>query len=415
MKLIILTPNYPRKGALMNGFFIHQQVKALRELGVDCHVILTYNWFPTFGLHRLHPYWKSGYVRKHALLSEHEGVPIHQVPVFIKMPSRFFHEDPYQREASAIIQYIKGNKMLRDAGLIYANFLTDYGYIGTLIKQKLGIKLVAIARGDDVHAWPENDPRLVSNIQVVLRNADLILANSRRLAGDLKKWFEVGFERVIGVVYNGIDYDRFTPVKVSPEKETLRNKFNLPTEHKFLLCVATPVALKGWFELMDAIEHLREEFIGWKLVAVTPKRSGRDAINLNNEAVKRNIHHFFIWLGSVDPEDMPDCYRAMDAFVLPSYNEGLSNSVLEAMACGLPVVVTDVGGHSEFIRTEENGVLIRPQSTQDLVQSLRKILTHERYRLGISMQARDGALSIGSYRANAQNLISYFKNNLVER
>lgn len=411
MKVIVLTPNYPRKGAMMNGYFIHQQIKALRELGVDCQVLLTHNWFPLFGLHKLHPYWRLGLKQKSSYLPQYEDVPIHHVPVYVKMPSRFFYDDPYERESGAIIRYIQNNKSLDTADWLYANFLTDSGYIGALIKQKLGIKLATMARGDDVHAWPESKPALVANLRAVFRNADILLANSKRLSEDLQHWFEPGFARGVSVVYNGVDYHRFSPAD-SNEKDRLQKKWGLPLGHKFLLCVATPVVLKGWLELLDAIKMLGEDFNEWKLIAVTPLRDSPDTLDLNYEAKKRGIESHVILLGSVNPVDMPDCYRAMDAFILPSYNEGFSNSVLEAMATGLAVIATDVGGHKEVIDNEINGFLIEPQNTQAIVSSLRRLVTNDLVKNRISSAARlEVKNRIGTFKENAvklKNLLEHF-------
>ena len=107
MKVLVLTNNYPQKNALYNGIFIHQQVKALQQLGVECHVLLLHTWYPRFGLHRYHPYWREGHKMRNTFFEEFEGVKIHSVPMFVRMPSRLFKESYYDKAARAIIKYIK--------------------------------------------------------------------------------------------------------------------------------------------------------------------------------------------------------------------------------------------------------------------------------------------------------------------
>ncbi len=407
MKIIILTPNYPRQDANMNGIFIHQQIKALGGQGVDCHVLLTYNWYPPFGLHRLHSYWRRGFDLKKSFLTNHEGVHIHHVPVAIKLPSRFFPEDPYHREAKAIFRYIKRNKHLKNADWIYAHFLTDSGYIGTIVKKLLGIKLAVIARGDDVHAWPKKNPWLISHIREVIESADLLLANSKVLANDTIEWAEKKPRFDIRVVYNGIDGERYKPIVSANERLILRKKFGLPLQNNLLLCVAAPIELKGWLELFDAIQKIGNDFANWKLIAVTPGRDYLMKLDLNAEVVKRGIDDRFVLLGQVDTELMPDCYNAMDAFVLASHNEGLSNAVLEAMASGLPVITTNVGGHREFIVNGENGVLVDPFNVDMLTEAIFKVIRGDGFRHHLSLNARRGALSLGSYESNAFLLKQY--------
>jgi len=244
---------------------------------------------------------------------------------------------------------------------------------------------------------------------VVCREADILLANSKRLSEDLRTWFESDFERNVSVIYNGVDFDRFRPVEDDIEKKELQKKWGLPSGYKFLICVATPVILKGWIELMDAIKNLGEDFSGWKLIAVTTPRNGADALDINKEAKKRGIGQHVIWLGSIDPIHMPDCYRAIDAFILPSHNEGMSNAVVEALASGLPVVTTDVGGHREFIDSDVNGFLIQPNHTDELIAALEKIIGDEKFRKDIASYAREGALRIGSYSQNAKLLLKLFE------
>lgn len=404
MKVIVLTRNYPRKNALMNGYFIHQQIRALIELGVDCHVILTYNWFPPFGLHKYHTYWRQGFALKEMFFEMYEGVPIHHVPVKIKMPSRIFPENTYEREANAIVRYIRKSKELQGADFLYANFLTDCGYVGALIKKKLEVKLAAIARGDDVHDWPEKNPGLISNLHEVFRGADLLIANSERLGLDARRWFPANFDRQVVTVYNGVDMVKFRPSDNEQSRFKFRKKNSLPLDHKLLLCVAAPIELKGWLTLLDAMHSISHEILFWKLVAVTPSRAYFDSLDLLAEVKKRGLEDKFIFLGEIEVHEMPDCMRAMDAFVLPSYNEGLSNSVLEAMATGLTVITTDVGGHSEVISNYSSGILVPPKNSLELANALRQVLTDYEFRTKLGENARKSIQKIGDYYNNARIL-----------
>lgn len=410
MKIIVLTPNYPRKGAPINGYFIHQQVKALCLLGVECHVLLTYNWFPPLGLSALHPYWKAGAALKEQFFHEHEGVKVHHVPVKKKMPSRLFNEDPFLREAGAIAHYIKTSHQLSNADWIYANFLCDYGYLGTLVKEKVGIKLAAIARGDDVHAWPLADPRLATNLRTAIRKADVLLAVSRQLAHDTERWSESGFSRHVVTLYNGIDDELYFPAPDNMHRTSMRKELGLPESGYLILCVGAPIAAKGWLDLLDAIQMLGESFAQWTLVGVMPSRNYFNQLNLTEEAAQRGLAGSFKLLGQLPPLQMAKCYRAMDAFVLPSHNEGLSNSVMEAMASGLATVVTDVGGHREILKSEESGMLVPPSDKAQLTAALEKIITDHRYRHRLASRARNAALGVGSYKKNARELIELLRN-----
>jgi teichuronic acid biosynthesis glycosyltransferase TuaC len=404
MKVIVLTPNYPRRSSRINGIFIHQQIKALVDLGVECHVLLTHNWFPPFGLHKLHPYWRSGYKEKQSYFDSFEGVPIHHIPIVIKLPSRFFHENAYFREARAIARFIRRSDTLRSADWIFAHFLTDYGYIGALVKQELSLKLATIARGDDVHAWPKSNYQLRSHLHYVFDHADILLANSKRLANDVTNWFPPGFRRDVIAVYNGIDFTKYSPIESLAKKESLRNAYNLPRHSRLLLCAAAPVQLKGWLELFDALKLVGSMFEDWKLVTVFPSRTYMQAIDLEAEVRKRGLTDRVVFKGQIDSEFMPDCFRCMDAFILPSHNEGMSNALLEAMATGLPVIATDVGGHAEVVEDGVSGLLIAPEDSDAIVVALKRILNDESFRKRLGTNARSAAGKIGTYRMNAEKI-----------
>jgi glycosyltransferase involved in cell wall biosynthesis len=87
--------------------------------------------------------------------------------------------------------------------------------------------------------------------------------------------------------------------------------------------------------------------------------------------------------------DVPDLLGAMDIFVLPSHSEGVSLAVLEAMAAGLPVIVSEVGGLPEIVRHEENGLLIPPKDPEALAKSLAQLLDSPDLAKRLGAKARE--------------------------
>lgn len=394
---------------MYNGIFIHQQVKALQELGVECHVLLLHNWYPPLGLHKYHTYWNKGRNLHQSFFEEYEGVKIHAVPMFVKMPTSIFKENFYDRAARSVIKYVKQNKALHNADWLYAHFLTDNGYIAAKVKDELRIKLAAIARGDDIHAWPEARPELRQHLAYVFEKADLLLANSQRLANDARKWMLPGKQRAIKVVYNGIDNVQFRPVESVQERQVIRAKFKLDNGKKYMVCVATPVALKGWMELLQAIKELGDRFEGWQLLMVANKRQDKDVIDLQKESDKLGITDRVVNIGEVAPPALAELFRACDAFVLPSYNEGMANALLEAMASGLACIVTDVGGHREVIEDKIDGLLIEPQSVTDIVAAIQTLVTDDALRTSMGANARARMMAFGDYKQNSDVLLQLFK------
>ncbi len=375
------------------------------QLGVECHVLLVHNWFPPLGLHQLHPYWKEGKKVQDNFFEEYEGVKIHSVPSYIPIPNFISNENHYDRDARSIAQYVKSRPELRDADWIYAQFLTANAFIAAKIKDLLKIKIAAIARGDDIHAWPEANPLLRKNFPLVFEKTDVLLANSRNLGRDAQKWMTPGMLREVGVIYNGIDTIKFRPLKDKIEKDELRKKHGLNPDLKYLVCIGTPVALKGWNELFEGINKLGKDFDAWNLLAIAPTRTDKDALNLDNLAVKYNIAEKVIVRHDLPLDDIAEVLRASDAFILASYNEGMANSLLEAMASGLPCIITEVGGHNEVIESEEEGILIQPKSVPDIINALKKITGNEVLRQSIGTKAREKMIQFGDYQMNARKLL----------
>ena len=408
MKIIILSTCYPTKNSPNLGIFIHQQVKALQSLGVECNVLQPVNWFPPFGLHRFHRIWEKGYKELQSMFSEFEGVQIYHPRIFRKMPSRFFPEDPWERMGKDIAKYIRRNLKLCDSDLVYAHFLCYEGYASVVTKRKLNIPVIAIARGDDVHDWPEKIPALQKNLKAVYQEADLLLSNSKRLGEDTRKWMSAENIREVFTVYNGVDYNKFFPLKNQKEKINIRKQFNLSLQKKYLLCVATPIIIKGWLNLFDAIQEIEVLFENWKLLAIAPEIKYKEAINLKAEIHKRNLQNKIELWGRIKPEDMTLLMRCSDAFVIPSYNEGMSNALLEAMASGLPVIATDVGGHSEVITDHQEGILIPPKDTEKLKKAIIEIISKEDLRESLGKAARNRMILLGNYKQNAEKLYNLF-------
>jgi glycosyltransferase involved in cell wall biosynthesis len=405
MKILVLSTCYPRRSQPNHGIFIHRQIRALADLGAECHVIQPVEWSPVPPLHRLHPGWELARREHKDMLSEVEGIPIHHPRVYHPKPSRFFPGDYWERVGKAVLRYVRARRQLRSADLLYAHFLCHEGYAGLIVKRHLGIPLVAIARGDDVHAWPAKWPDRKTKLAAVLSEADGLLACSHRLAKDAEQWAAAGLARPFEVVYNGIDTDRFSPAEDREQKAAARRRFGLPQENRLVLKIATPIALKGWVELLDAFAALGDTASGWEIVMAGAPRV--DGLDLVAEARERGIAAR--WLGTVSPDVMPDLYRAVDVFVSASHNEGLSNSMMEAMASGLPVVVTDVGGHAEVITHKVHGCLVQPRDSRALAAALGSVLGDGEFAGHLGRAARRRALEMGDHDTNSAVLLRYFE------
>jgi glycosyltransferase involved in cell wall biosynthesis len=409
VKILVLSTCYPKRSQPNHGIFIHRQIQALAALGVECHVIQPVDWSPPAPIDRLHPHWRQARIDLKDRLRSVEGIPVHHPPVYHPRPSRFFPGDYWDRVGHAVARFVARRKALRSADLIYAHFLCHEGYVGLIVKRKLGLPLVAIARGDDVHAWPERWPDRNPKLAAVLGEADGLLACSRGLARDAARWATSGLATPFEVVYNGIDTGVFSPATSPNEKLEARCRLGLPVKKRLLLSVGTTIVAKGWLDLLDAFAAPGQRARDWDIVMAGSRRSDND-LDLMAEAGKRGLQGRAHWLGCLPPEKMADLYRAVDLFALASHNEGLSNSMLEAMASALPVVVTDVGGHSDIVEDRVTGWLVPPRDVTGLTAALCEAMTDDEMAVKMAAGARERAIETGDYRKNARKLLRYFEN-----
>jgi len=210
---------------------------------------------------------------------------------------------------------------------------------------------VVALRGSDV---PGYNPRLkfldkylfTPVSRKVWRNAAMVTTNS----SGLRELALRTFTNDINVICNGVDFDDYKPnYRVG---KGLR-----------LLCVSRLIERKGLKYLIKAISQLND-------VTLTLIGEGDQEKELKSMVEKFGISSKVRFLGYVPHNEIKKYYQNSDVFILPSLNEGMSNTVLEAMASGLALIMTDVGGSQELIKS--NGYVIKKKSSKDIKNSLLK-------------------------------------------
>ena len=196
-----------------------------------------------------------------------------------------------------------------------------------------------------------------------------ILGNSRRLVRELVDGEGCAPDHA-GLIYNGVDTGRFESCR---PRSDMRRELGLSDSHFVIVTVANLIPYKGHEDLLRGLAMVKSELPPqWTLLCV-----GRDdgiGGTLQALAAGLGIGPNVTFLGS--RADVPDLLAAADASVLASSsNEGFSNAVLEAMAAGLPLVVTDVGGNAEAVIHGVHGTVVPPRDAPALGRAIRDIAT----------------------------------------
>ena len=249
---------------------------------------------------------------------------------------------------------------------------------GTLCEGMLAAKLAGIERivhGE--HGTLESRPLNLHVQRWAWRRANQVLSVSSRLAEHIST--QVGFplDR-IRVIRNGVDLERFSP----GDRRAARMALGLEPHRKFVGTVGRLVPVKSQRTLIQAIAILASRQVDCSaiLVGEGPLREP-----LKGLAAQLGVGHLVHLLGQRN--DVHRVLPSLDVFALPSLSEGLSNTIIEAMATGLPVVSTRVGGADELVREGETGHLVPPDDPQALADALARILTSGEHAVQMGSQS----------------------------
>jgi glycosyltransferase involved in cell wall biosynthesis len=229
-------------------------------------------------------------------------------------------------------------------------------------------------------------------IRRIWRNATHIIA---KCASEIEMIRAVDKAVKASFIPNGVDLSFFQPSPAMPDDGPLR-----------VVCVARLIDRKGQEHLIEAIKRLSNEGTD---VVLNLVGTGDLQRNYEDQARRLGIDKQINFAGYVPREEINKHYNAAHVFVLPSYNEGMSVAALEAMAAGLPLVVTRTGGTAELVEEGVNGFSFDWADTETLTNHLR-ILAKDRVlarRMGAASRVR--ALAFG-WEAIADRFLEVFIN-----
>ncbi|MGA7409481.1 MAG: glycosyltransferase [Bryobacteraceae bacterium] len=184
------------------------------------------------------------------------------------------------------------------------------------------------------------------------------------------------------VIHNGVDSDRFCPDPAA--RARIRRELNIGENEFCVGCVGNLLPVKDHDTLLRALAILGGESKGWR-VLIAGDGPTRPKLEFAARAVERlGLQTSFLGTWS----RIPELLNAFDVYVLPSLNEGVSNSLLEAMATGLPVIATDVGGTPEVINDGRSGLLFPAGDSEKLANYLMQLRISSCLREDLGSEAR---------------------------
>lgn len=221
-----------------------------------------------------------------------------------------------------------------------------------------------------------------------LRRADLLIADSQYTRRCLVEHLGIAPEK-ISVVYLGIDHARFRPLEVP---QTVRTRYRLPVGRHYLIYVGSEDPRKNLATLLRALAQVRRELPNTELIKVGSAHFAHERRKLMDLAAQLHISDAIHWLDAVPEDDLPLLYNLADICVMPSFYEGFGFPVIEAMACGTPVVAANAASLPELVGRA--GVLFDPADVSAVAATIVAVL----HRCGPKVRSEETIAATTTFR-----------------
>jgi glycosyltransferase involved in cell wall biosynthesis len=225
------------------------------------------------------------------------------------------------------------------------------------------------------------------------------------LSSAAKEWLEAEQLRVknCAVIHPGVDIDTFQPLR----SMYLQNLLSIPDDEPIVLSVGRLHATKGIDVVIQAFAKVFHRIKKGRLIIV-----GRGLLysTLRDMSIRLGISdHVSFITKFIPPDEMPLIYASSDVFVSASYKEPFGLACCEAMACGLPLICSNVGGLKDMVENGVNGFLFNAGSCQALSRYMQALLVNDDLRKKMGFASREIAKRRFDYRLTAQKNLDFYK------
>lgn len=267
------------------------------------------------------------------------------------------------------------------------------GVIGYRLKKRYGLPYIIRFGGGDVPGFQERFKYVYKVIgpfvKSIWKNAAALVANSEGLRQFAEKFYS---KKEIDIIYNGVDTEKFYPDVAK------RNSGQIN-----LLFVSRLIERKGLQFIIPGLKEIQKA--ADKRVRLTVVGDGPYRETLEGLVKQNGVENMVVFEGQKDKEELLPYYQAGDIFVFPSKREGMPNAVLEAMACGLPIIMAPCEGSQELI--EGNGMIV---PADEMGETLKGVVTDSRKLAHWGEESRKRAEMIFSWNETVRSYM-----NLMEK
>lgn len=334
MNILIISGIYPKRENKAGGIFITRRCIELKNKNIN-YDLFTISSRDSFFIKVLKQIFNKKYEEKRENLII-DGVKWNNIfyeKTLIKTLSEKINRNKLILNR---VKCIEKSVDLIKYDLIHAHWTFPEGFIAKKIKDKYGIPYIITAHGSDIHTNPFKDANIKKYTVEALENADKVIFVSKGLLNSAK---QIGYSGKNSVIMpNGIDVKQFRILNKDKIKQ------DLELTNKVIGFVGNLEKVKRVDKLPEIFKYINDVNKNIDFLVVG---EGTLKENIIKECKKKNLKVKFV--GRINPDEVPNYMNACDIIILPSRNEGFPCVVLEANACGVPVIGSNNGGIPEAI------------------------------------------------------------------
>lgn len=354
--ILVVTTLYPNQIQFRHGIFVETRIRHLQLSGkVNITVIAPVPWFPV----------KSTFFPEYSKLVDVPDFEIrHEIsiyhPRYWVIPKIGMSITPFFLAWSIYRQIAQLQKEGHSFDLIDAHYYFPDGVAAAIIAKLLKIPLIITARGSDINQIADFYlPRKMILWASKIARFNLAVCNAL-----IERMIELGVPKETTLtVRNGVNLQLFQPLA---NRDILKQKWLV--KQRLLISVGFLIERKGHHLIIEALPLLPDYQL---FIAGGGEWADKLKALVQNLGLQDRVR----FLGEVRQQQLVELYNCADALILASSREGWANVLLEAMACGTPVVATNIWGTPEVVQTPEAGVLCRERTAPSIAEAVQRLFS----------------------------------------
>lgn len=378
LRICLLTTAYPDGPDSTRGVFIHELCRRLLARGHVVHVVTPRVFPPSKPRETLSgvEVWRFPFPSQGKVLVAYKSVPVRLMVPWMMNAFRY------------AVQVVHA----ADCQILHAHWVVPMGVVARAAAVSTGRPYVLSAHGSDLMIWSRR--RVIRPLaRWAVRGAHAASACNETMIAEYKR-LGADERQLLLIRESGADTNLFHPGEAP---EPVRRRHRLGADERVILFVGHLIRSKGLDVLLRAFRHVQQPFPTARLLLVG---RGDEEGTLRSLSRRLGVSSRVTWAGAVPHEELPAYFALAETFVLPSWSEGFSHVLMEAAACGVPAVASDIPGNRDLVVDGKTGFLFPPGHASALADRVTRLLRDATLRDSMSTAARRRAEAL--FRAEDQ-------------